>query len=256
MVAFTLSGYEFRAISAGPLFKANPSISFMVHFHPASDASARQHLDTLWAKLSDGGTALMPLRDYPFSAHYGWVQDRFGVSWQLMLTNPESEKRPFIMPSLMFVGPVSGKAEAAIEHYRSIFRNSERGTTARYPQGMDSDVEGTLMYADFTLEDQWFAAMDSAHEHAFGFNEAISLLVSVDTQEELDYYWERLSVVPEAEQCGWLKDRFGVSWQIVPTALGEMMANGNEQSIARMTRAILAMKKFDIADLRKAYEGA
>ena len=98
--------------------------------------------------------------------------------------------------------------------------------------------------------------MDSAYEHAFTFNEAISFIVNCDTQEEIDHYWEKLSAVPEAEQCGWLKDKFGFSWQIVPTAMDEMMANGSKEQIARVTEAFLKMKKFDIESLKRVYKGS
>src|SRR5690606_37426130 len=87
VVSFAIDGYGFMAISAGPLFKINPSISFMLNFDPAQDEQARAHLDALWKQLSDGGTALMPLQEYPFSKRYGWIQDKFGVSWQLILTD-------------------------------------------------------------------------------------------------------------------------------------------------------------------------
>ncbi len=98
-------------------------------------------------------------------------------------------------------------------------------------------------------------AMDSSGPHKFSFNEAISFVVNCDTQEEIDYYWEKLSAVPEAEQCGWLKDRYGVSWQIVPTAMKEMMTSGSKEKIARVTGAFLKMKKFNIDILKRAYEG-
>jgi predicted 3-demethylubiquinone-9 3-methyltransferase (glyoxalase superfamily) len=197
----------------------------------------------------------MPLDKYPFSERFGWVQDKYGLSWQLILTDPEGDERPFIVPSLMFVGDVAGRAEEAIDHYLSVFKNSKLGTIARYGAGQEPDQEGTVMFADFMLEGQWFAAMDSAHEHQFAFNEAISFLVSCDTQEEIDYYWERLSAVPEDEQCGWLRDKFGVSWQISPTALREMLTNGTREQIDRVTQTFLPMRKFDVAELQKAYEG-
>jgi predicted 3-demethylubiquinone-9 3-methyltransferase (glyoxalase superfamily) len=255
IVSFELAGQSFMAISAGPLFKFNPSVSFFVNFDPSRDKDARNNLDRMWEKLSEGGSALMPLDKYPFSEHYGWVQDKYGLTWQLILTNPEGEERPFIIPSLLFVGDVAGRAEEAINHYLSIFKNSKMGALARYGAGQEPDKEGTVMFADFMLESQWFAAMDSAQEHNFAFNEAISLLVECETQEEIDYFWERLSAVPEAEQCGWLKDKFGLSWQISPAALDEMMTNGTREQIDRVTQAFLPMKKFNIAELQKAYEG-
>ena len=97
--------------------------------------------------------------------------------------------------------------------------------------------------------------MDSAYEHNFAFNEAISFIVPCDTQEEIDDYWKKLSAVPEAEQCGWLKDKYGFSWQIVPTAMEEMMSKGSKEQITRVTEAFLQMKKFDIESLQRAYKG-
>ena len=255
VVSFELAGQPFMAISAGPLFTFNPSVSFILNFDPSKDNNARANLDRLWEQLSQGVTALMPLDTYPFSQHYGWIQDRYGLSWQLMLTNPAGEERPFIIPSLMFTGNVAGRAEEAIEFYSAVFKESRRGTTARYPKGMEPDQEGTIMFADFSLRGTWFAAMDSARGHTFMFNEAISFLVPCETQAEIDYYWEKLSAVPEAEQCGWLKDKFGLSWQMWPTVIGEMMQNGTREQVDRITQAFLPMKKLDIATLRGAYEG-
>ncbi|HZG66669.1 MAG TPA: VOC family protein [Herpetosiphonaceae bacterium] len=255
IVSFTLWGHAFQAISAGPLFKFNPSISFMVNFDPSHDTEAQTRIDAVWARLVDGGTVLMPLDTYPFSKRYGWVQDKYGLSWQLILTNPEGEERPLIIPSLMFVGDVCGKAEEATDFYLSVFKNAQRGAIAHYPAGMEPDQEGTVMFTDFKLEGQWFAAMDSARMHDFTFNEAISFIVHCDNQAEIDYYWEALSAVPEAEQCGWLKDKYGVSWQIVPTAMDAMLASGDLEKIARVTEAFLSMKKFDIAALTRAAQG-
>ena len=254
IVSFELNGQCFMAISAGPLFKFNASVSFVVNFDPSREENARKNLDSLFERLSAGGTALMPLDKYPFSERYGWVEDKYGLSWQLILSNPEGEERPFIVPSLMFVGDVSGKAEEAVSFYLSVFRNAKKGVFVRYSKGQEPDKEGTIMFSDFMLEDQWFAAMDSAREHNFGFNEAISLIVHCDTQNEIDYYWEKLSAVPEAEQCGWLKDKYGLSWQIVPTEMDEMMSRGTREQIDRVTQAFLPMKKLDIAQLEKAYE--
>ena len=243
------------AISAGPLFTFNPSISFILNFDPSKDRNALAHLDQLWEKLSEGGTALMPLEQYPFSERYGWIQDRYGLSWQLMITNSTGEERPFITPSLLFTGNIAGHAEEAMDFYCTVFTDSRRGMTARYLQSMEPDKEGTILFADFSLLGTWLAAMDSTREHHFMFNEAISLLVPCQTQAEIDYYWEKLSADPQAEQCGWLKDQFGLSWQIWPTAIGEMMQNGTTEQIDRITQAFLPMKKFDLATLQRVYEG-
>ena len=255
VVSFHLAGQPFMAISAGPLFKFNPSISFILNFDPSRDRQARAHLDEAWTKLEKGGSVLMPLQEYPFSKRYGWVQDRYGLSWQFILSDPSGEPRPFIVPSLTFTGKNAGRAEQAIEHYVRAFPGSRRGNTARYPKGMEPDKEGTVMFADFQLAGQWLAAMDSARQHDFAFNEAVSLLVRCKDQKEIDALWSKLSAVPESEQCGWLKDKFGVSWQIAPAEMDTMLREGTQEQVDRVTQAFLPMKKFDVAALRRAYEG-
>lgn len=270
-VSFQLWGQRFEAINAGPLFRFNPSISFMVNFDPlffgpssAQTAShgespkeaAKARLLATWEELSAGGTVLIPLDRYPFSECYGWVQDRYGLSWQLILTDPEGSPRPPIVPSLLFTGANYGQAEEAMDFYRSIFPDSRQGSLVRYGPGQEPNREGTVMFADFMLAGSWFAAMDSAEDHGFTFNEAISFMVYCQDQAEIDHYWERLSAVPEVEQCGWLKDRYGLSWQIVPTAMDRMMQDPDPEKLARVTQAFLAMKKLDIAALEKAYRGA
>jgi predicted 3-demethylubiquinone-9 3-methyltransferase (glyoxalase superfamily) len=249
VVSFELLGQPFMAISAGPLFKFTPAVSFLI------SRNTKEEVDSVWARLSDGGNVLMPLDSYPFSERYGWTEDRYGLSWQIALAGGEARTHA-ITPTLMFVGDVAGKAEEAINLYTSVFPDSKAGQILRYRDSEQPDEEGTIKHASFSLVGQDFAAMDSAREHGFGFNEAISFLVNCETQEEIDYYWDSLSAVPEAEQCGWLKDRYGLSWQIVPAAMDEMMDTGTKEQIARVTEAFLKMKKFDIAELRRAYEGA
>lgn len=262
VVSFELWGQEFMSISAGPLFKFNPSVSFIVNFDPllfksAKDQSkaAAEKIDEVWNKLSQGGSVLMEIGEYPFSKRYGWLADKYGVSWQLMLSDPEGEPRPSMIPSLLFVKEKAGKAEEAMKFYLSVFKNSKPGAVYTYPAGMEPEKEGTIMFEDFFLEDKWIAAMDSAQKHNFDFNEAISFMVNCADQEELDYYWEKLSAVPESEQCGWLKDKYGVSWQITSAEMSEMMRKGTPEQIDRVTKAFLPMKKLDIAKIRKAYEG-
>ena len=255
IVSFDLSGQPFMAISAGPLFRFNPSVSFMVNFDPSKDAAAEENLNNVWEKLSDGGTSLMPLGEYSFSKRYGWLNDKYGLSWQLILSHPGGEERPFIVPSLLFTDNVWGKAEEASEFYISIFKNARRGGIYRYPAGMEPDKEGTVMFTNFMIENQWFAAMDSAREHGYAFNEAVSFMINCDTQDEIDYYWERLSAFPESEQCGWCKDKYGLSWQVSPTVMNEMMTKGTREQVDRVTQAFLKMKKFDIEELKRAYKG-
>jgi predicted 3-demethylubiquinone-9 3-methyltransferase (glyoxalase superfamily) len=256
LVSFELWGQKFMAINGGPYFKFNPTMSFMVNFDPSREKDASEKIVEVWNKLSEGGTVLMPLEKYPFSEKYGWIQDKYGLSWELILTNPEGEERPTIMPSLLFVGDKCGKAEDAMMFYLSVFKNSKQGLKARYPQGMEPNKEGTIMFSEFMLENEWFVAMDNAGDHKFNFNEAISFIVNCDTQDEIDYYWNKLSAVPESEQCGWVKDMYGVSWQIVPREMEEMISNSTQEQIERVSQATLKMKKLDLAEIRKAYNGS
>jgi predicted 3-demethylubiquinone-9 3-methyltransferase (glyoxalase superfamily) len=242
-----LLGQEFTLISAGPLFKFNPSVSFLVV------CTTKEEVDELWGNLSEGGTALMELGEYPFSEKYGWVQDKYGLSWQVMFMGDRKTKQR-IIPTLMFVGKQCGKAEEAINFYTSVFEDARVGDILRYIKGEEPDKEGTVKHASFILQGQEFAAMDSARGHNFAFNEAISFMVHCETQEEIDYYWGTLSADPKAEQCGWLKDKFSLSWQIVPSLMDEMLISNDKKKIERVTEAFLLMKKLDIAKLKEAYE--
>ncbi len=248
LVSVELMGHDFRFMSAGPLFKFNPSVSFLVC------SKTREEVDAQWRGLSAGGTPLMELDAYPFSERYGWIQDRFGLSWQLMFVGERGITQN-ITPTLMFVGKQCGKAEEAINFYGSVFGGAKTGHVMRYGKGEEPDREGTIKHAVFSVAGREFAAMDSAHPHNFTFNEAISFMVHCDNQKEIDYYWEKLSADPKAEQCGWIKDRFGLSWQIVPVILDEMFGRGDKTQVARVTGAFLKMKKFDIETLKRAYEG-
>lgn len=249
VVSFQLWGQPFQAISAGPLFRFNPSVSFRLN------CTTAEEVDKLWATLAQGGTTLMPLGSYPFSDRYGWTEDRYGLSWQLLHVG-DGEVAQRITPTLLFVGEACGKAEEAVAFYTSVFPDSDVGDVLRYGAGEEPDMAGTVKHASFWLAGQEFAAMDSAHDHDFSFNEAISLMVSCDTQEEIDTYWDRLSAFPEAEACGWLKDRYGLSWQIVPAGMDDMLRTGTTEQVARITAAFLEMKKFDLAALQRAYQGS
>jgi predicted 3-demethylubiquinone-9 3-methyltransferase (glyoxalase superfamily) len=242
-VEFQLNGFEFVALNGGPVFKPTPAISFF------ANCKTEEEVNAIWDKLSPGGNALMPLDKYPFSDRYGWIQDKYGISWQLNLCEA-CEK---FIPSLLFVGKNTGRAEEAIKFYISIFKDSNIGDISRYGAGQAPDKEDNINYAEFTLLGQKFAIMESALDHKYNFNEAISLLVNLRTQEEIDYYWEKLSAVPEAEQCGWIKDKYGVSWQIVPVQLNEMLKDPDKDRAERVMAAMLKMKKLNIADLEKAY---
>jgi predicted 3-demethylubiquinone-9 3-methyltransferase (glyoxalase superfamily) len=222
-IEFTLAGHHFTAINAGPEFLPTASSSFMVNFDPSQDDHAPEHIDEVWNKLAEGGEVLMPLAEYPFSKRYGWVQDKYGYSWQLILTNPDGDERPCIIPSLMFGGPVQGRAREAREYYLEVFKNSQDGMLAEYPEATGPAKAGDVMFSDFQIEGEWFTAMDSSVSQDFSFTEAVSYVVTCNDQEEIDYYWSKLSSGSELEQCGWCKDKFGVSWQIVPANMDELL---------------------------------
>ncbi|MEN9937733.1 MAG: hypothetical protein RLZZ387_4312 [Chloroflexota bacterium] len=159
-----------------------------------------------------------------------------------------------ITPCLWF----DRQAEEAAAFYISIFPSSKITDVARFAdagQEVHGGQAGSVMTVAFELDGQPFTALNGGP--AFSFSEAISFQISCRTQEEVDYYWERLGAGgdPAAQQCGWLKDRYGVSWQVVPTALTEMLANATSERAQRVTAALLQMKKLDIAVLRQAYEG-
>jgi predicted 3-demethylubiquinone-9 3-methyltransferase (glyoxalase superfamily) len=248
-VEFEIEGQTFVGLNGGPLFTFNPSVSFLVACRTAAE------VDVLWAKLAVGGTPLMELGEYPFSERYGWTQDRYGLSWQVMHRG-DREIRQRIVPTLMYVGAQCGKAEEAVRLYTSLFRDARIGEVLRYGKGEEPDKEGTVKHAGFTLEGQEFAAQESAYDHRFTFNEAVSLMVVCETQAEIDRHWARLTADGgEESMCGWLKDKFGVSWQITPSALDDMLRDPDPEKVARVTEAFLKMKKFDIEALERAYRG-
>lgn len=246
-LSISLMGQDFILLSAGPYFKFTPAVSFLV----ACDT--KEEADRYWSALREGGGELMPLGSYPFSARYGWLWDKFGLSWQIMLMGDIGYTQK-ITPTLMFTGEQCGKAEEAMQLYTNTLPGSGIESILRYGPGAAPDAEDSVKHGEFSLAGRVFAAMDSAYEHGFTFNEAISLVVRCDTQDEIDRYWAALSAHPESEQCGWLKDKYGFSWQIVPKVLDTLMESGEPEKTARVTEAFLKMKKFDIAALKRAYE--
>lgn len=247
-VHFELAGQQFAAISAGPDFKFNPSISLMVA------CSSAEEVDTKWQALSEGGTELMALGEYPFSKRYGWIIDRFGLSWQLML--PESGRAvQKITPNLLFSNDVCGKAEEAVKFYTGIFADSHISTVSKYGPGEAASPKAKVNYAAFKLCGLDFSAMDNGYDAPFSFNEAFSLVIKCKDQQEIDAYWTLLSAEPEAEQCGWVKDKYGVSWQITPNNMEMLLSVGTADEIRRITEAMLKMKKLNIAALDEARQG-
>jgi predicted 3-demethylubiquinone-9 3-methyltransferase (glyoxalase superfamily) len=244
-VGFELDGEKFTALNGGPHFSFTPAISLFVVCESAAE------VDRLWRGLEEGGQVLMPLDKYGWSDRYGWVQDRFGLSWQVFLGKYDDVGQK-ITPCFLFVGKQQAKAEEAVHFYASGFKPSKITGILHYGDG-EEGPKGTVKHAQFSLRDNVFMAMDSHLEHDFSFNEAFSLVVECETQEEVDCFWRHLSDGGEIQQCGWLKDRYGVSWQVVPKILFEMLGDHDSPGTRRVTEAMLRMKKLEIAGLKKAY---
>lgn len=240
---FEGSGQKFLCLNGGPEFTFNPSVSFY------TICETEQELNIIWKKLLDGGSVLMPLDKYQWSSYYGWVKDRYGISWQLTLGKVKEFGQKFA-PALMFTGEQNGNAEKAIQLYTSLFSDSGIRLISRY--GNDNkDDEGNINHAQFLLNNQVFVAMDSSFSHNFSFTEAISLVVECEDQKEIDHFWYSLTKDGgEESQCGWLKDRFGLSWQIIPGILSELMSDPARSQ--RVIDAFMKMRKFEIDKLLNA----
>ena len=244
---FELLGQRFMALDGGPFFKFNPTVSFIIN------CDTPEEVDAYWKKLSEGSSSvLMPLQKWPFSERYGWLNDKYGVSWQIGVVGKPKDK---ITPSFMFVGDKFGKAEEAINFYTSTFKNSSVEMISRYEPG-EHDETGKVKFASFLLEGQQFRAMESSLEHKFTTTGAISHLIECKDQAEIDYYWEKLKEGgdPNAQQCGWLADKYGLSWQVVPD-MERWLSGADKAGSDRAMQAMLQMKKIVIADLEKAYSG-
>jgi predicted 3-demethylubiquinone-9 3-methyltransferase (glyoxalase superfamily) len=239
-IDIAVGGFRLTLLNAGSEFRPNPMLSFIVNFDPSRLPDAQTQLDAVWDRLSADGQVLMALDEYPFSKHYGWVQDRFGVSWQLMLTDPEGEPRPFVIPSLMFANANANRGAEAIDHYTATFPEARTGNLVPWPADQDQVKAGSVMFGEFAIGDEWFAVMDSPTDHGFDFNEGLSLQVECADQAEIDRLWQALSRVPEAEVCGWCKDQFGVSWQVVPANLEELLAGSGFAAMMRMKKIVIA----------------
>lgn len=241
VTTFNIGSKKFMCLNGGPTFTFNPSISLFIY------CKTIEETNTLWNALIKDGMALMEINSYPWSERYGWLKDKFGLNWQISVVNP-GEENTTIRPAMLFTKDVLGKAEEAIHFYQSVFKKSSIERLVQYPEG--NPFAGKIMYAEFSLNNYPLIAMDGPGDHDYTFNEALSFVIPCDTQEEIDYYWAKLTLGGQEQPCGWVKDKFGVSWQVVPTILGNLMADPERS--ARVIQAFMQMKKFDIAKLLNA----
>lgn len=242
VVVLSMEGQRIMLLNGGDMFRPNPSVSLMYL------TSREKLVESLYQQLIEGGKELMPLDSYPFSQRYGWVEDRFGVSWQLY-SGEDKDILQRLVPTLMFSGSNNGKAEEAINFYTSLFPAAEVRGILRY-NGNEGEIEGNVQHAEFKIMDYLLMIMDSSYPHAFGFTEGMSLVVECHTQEEIDHYWELLtSDGGEESMCGWLRDKYGVSWQITPTVMKELLHRS-----PKVMEVMMTMKKLEIRKLQEAAE--
>ncbi len=239
VVMFEVLGKKIMGLNGGPQFKLNASISFLVHL------DSKAAIDRAWEQLSEEGTTLMAIDKYPWAERYGWIKDKFGMTWQLMLADMVD-----LSPSMLFSNTQYGKGTEAMNLYQSIFPQASIDINEIYGPGAPQ-AEGMLMFGRFRIMDYSIVAMDGPGDHQFQFNEALSYVVQCDSQEEIDHYWNSLIANGGKEsRCGWLADKFGVSWQIIPSSLSKLMSNPSTAS--KVMQALLKMNKLDIATLEKA----
>jgi|AGTN01.2.fsa_nt_gi Uncharacterized protein conserved in bacteria len=240
VVRLEMSGQKVMLLNGGDQFHPNPSISLMYL------TTSESEVEGIYEKLSEGGSSLMPLDRYPFSPKYAWVEDVYGVSWQLYTGKAEDIIQK-VVPTLMFVDKNNGKAQEAINFYTSLFPNSTHRGVLRY-SGEEGETPGNIQHAEFTINDYLLMIMDSSYPHAFNFTEGVSLVVECDYQEEIDHYWSALtSNGGEESMCGWLKDKYGASWQIVPSIIDTLMAD--PENGQKFMNALLKMRKLNIQEL-------
>jgi predicted 3-demethylubiquinone-9 3-methyltransferase (glyoxalase superfamily) len=238
VVQLNLSGQSLTLLDGGPKYQPNPSISLFYI------CETEKELSRSWEALTKEGSIMMPLDEYHWSKKYGWVTDKFGVAWQLSLGKVEDVGQK-LTPCLMFSGKQVGRAEEALHFYSSVFKNSKTDGILYYAEN-----KKFVQHAQFALLGQKFMVMDSMENHKFEFSEGVSLTVHCETQEEIDYYWEKLTESGKESMCGWLKDRFGVSWQVIPVILDKIMSD--PQKAGKAAKAFMAMRKLDIEQIVQA----
>lgn len=231
----------------GPKVEKNASVSFLVN------CESEDEVQRYWDQLLNGGTVLMALNPYPWSEKYGWISDQYGVSWQIMLREKTVEQK--IIPTLMFVNKNNGKAMEAMEFYTKIFPNSKIEDVLKYKDGGSANENPeNVQHAHFVINDYTLACMDSSYEHKFDFNEGYSLVVMTDDQEETDCFWNHLTADGGEESvCGWLKDKYGFSWQITPKRLIQLINDPDKEKAEKVMQAMMKMKKIILKDIEEAY---
>ena len=238
-----VAGQSLTLLDGGPMYKPNASISF--YYICETEAE----FDQAWKALSKSAEVMMAVDKYPWSEKYGWLNDRFGISWQIGLGKIKDVGQR-LTPCFMFTGKQYGRVDEAIKHYSSVFRSAKVDGVLRYGADESPEQEGKVKHAQLQLNGQALMLMESAQAHGIQFTEGVSLTVHCHTQEAIDHYWAKLTEGGEESMCGWLKDRFGVSWQIVPVELTKIMSDPNKAGKA--AKAFMSMRKLNIEQIVQA----
>lgn len=232
-VSIDIDNQEFLLLNGGPEFNMTPAVSYVVEAESVEKAQA------IWDRLAPRGQILMEIEDQSMGKLFGWLNDEFGVSWQITVgEGPET-----ITPCLMFIHQYFGKAAEAIDAWGEYYGGLEREVLINNP-------DGTIQFAKFTLHGQPFIVMDNDYDHQFEVTIGNSFCVYCDNQAEINRVWEAVTADGEESQCGWMVDKFGVAWQTTTRDMDTLLRSNNPKA-AEITEALYKMKKIDIDYLRE-----
>lgn len=247
VVIIEIDGHPLMLLNGGDHFRPNPSVSIMYL------TTSEIEVETIWNQLAEKGKVLMPIDEYPFSPKYGMVEDQYGVSWQLYTGKAEHIVQK-IVPTLMFTGANNGKAKEAATLYTSLFPNSALRGMLEYT-GNEGEIKGNVQHGEFMIDNYLLMIMDSSYDHKFNFTEGVSLVALTNGQEETDKYWNALTADGGKESmCSWLKDKYGLSWQIVPKFLIEIVTGSDKQKAKKAMDAVMKMKKIIVSEIEAALQ--
>lgn len=233
---FRIMDTPFMLLNGGPKFRPNGAVSYFVY------TGDRATTERIFGAFAEGGTVLMPPGKYPWADHYAWVEDRFGVNWQLDSDPIRSSQK--ILPTLLFTPPDDARVREARDHYASIF--SDHHLLMEMPAASHEP----LLFCQFRLGSMLFNAMRSMEAMDFQFGPGNSFVISCPDQASIDHYWNSLGAGGAFERCGWLRDRFGVSWQVVPEILPRLLQDPERGG--RVMEALLGMDRIEIETLLNA----
>jgi predicted 3-demethylubiquinone-9 3-methyltransferase (glyoxalase superfamily) len=236
----SIEGTKLMMINGGKHYSPTSAMSNFVYF-----GGNHEKFERIYHALLDGGQILMPMDAYDWSSKYAWVKDKFGINWQMDID--EINHRQKLVPSLLFVNQRNHNVKEALSYYISVFEQSTMLMEWPYPESEASMPAGTLLFGQAKLGNTIINAMSSTLHHDYDFTPGNSLVIVCENQDEIDYYWKALGAEGQELMCGWLTDRFGLTWQIFPRILSDLM-NDPERG-PKASTALRQMKKIVIAKL-------